>query len=42
MCFRVKVIDRWVSRGSHFVECMLEGEEGQAVAEFQLLGIFAS
>ena len=37
----VTVIDHWASRGLHFVECMLMSEEGQAVEEFHLLGIFS-
>ncbi|THH04073.1 hypothetical protein EW145_g5790 [Phellinidium pouzarii] len=38
----VDVIDHFVTRGSHFVECQLMGEEGQTVSEFRLLGIFSS
>ncbi|KAH8112798.1 Cap64 protein [Phellopilus nigrolimitatus] len=38
----VYVIDHFVSRGSHYVECKLEGEEGQPVPAFRLLGIFSS
>ncbi|OCB87292.1 Cap64 protein [Sanghuangporus baumii] len=38
----VTVIDHYVTRGSHFVECQLMGEEGQTVTPFRLLGIFAS
>ena len=36
------MIDHGVSRGSHFVECQLMGEEGRAVPAFKLLGIFAT
>lgn len=40
--FSVEVIDRLVSRGSHFVECQLMGDEGHVVPEFRLLGMFSS
>ena len=36
------IIDRRVSRGSHFVECSLDGEEGKPVAPFKILGIFTT
>ena len=36
------IIDQFVSRGSHFVECQLLGEEGQSVPAFKLVGIFAT
>ncbi|KAG5353189.1 hypothetical protein C0989_009566 [Termitomyces sp. Mn162] len=36
------VIDHFVSRGSHFVECVLEGEEGEGVPMFRIVGIFAT
>ncbi|KAF7293016.1 hypothetical protein MIND_01200900 [Mycena indigotica] len=35
-------IDHYVSRGSHFVECQLMGEEGQGVTIFKIIGIFAT
>ncbi|CAK5269766.1 unnamed protein product [Mycena citricolor] len=35
-------IDHFVSRGSHFVECQLMGEEGQSVPAFKIVGIFSS
>ncbi|EJD01844.1 Cap64 protein [Fomitiporia mediterranea MF3/22] len=38
----VTVIDHYVTRGSHFVECQLMGDEGQTVPAFRLLGIFSS
>ncbi|KAH7106845.1 hypothetical protein BKA62DRAFT_740667 [Auriculariales sp. MPI-PUGE-AT-0066] len=38
----LKMIDRGVARGSHFVECSLEGEEGKPVAPFKILGIFTT
>jgi len=38
----MQVIDRFVTRGSHFVECQLMGDEGRPVPSFRLLGIFAS
>jgi hypothetical protein len=36
------MIDQHVTRGSHFVECMLQGEEGQAVPVFKIIGVFSS
>ncbi|KXN83806.1 hypothetical protein AN958_01042 [Leucoagaricus sp. SymC.cos] len=36
------MIDHFVSRGSHYVECQLMGEEGQAVPMFKIVGIFAN
>ncbi|KAK7442087.1 hypothetical protein VKT23_016361 [Stygiomarasmius scandens] len=36
------VIDHWVSRGSHFVECQLNGEEGSGVPVFKIIGIFST
>jgi hypothetical protein len=36
------IIDHRVSRGSHFVECSLDGEEGKPVAPFKILGIFTT
>ncbi|KAG6887142.1 hypothetical protein C0992_000452 [Termitomyces sp. T32_za158] len=36
------VIDHGVSRGSHFVECVLVGEEGEGVPPFKIVGIFAT
>ncbi|KAK7442084.1 hypothetical protein VKT23_016358 [Stygiomarasmius scandens] len=36
------VIDHWVSRGSHFVECQLNGEEGSGVPAFKIIGIFST
>ena len=38
---RLKMIDHYVGRGSHFVECQLLGEEGQSVPMFKIIGIFA-
>ncbi|KAJ6613622.1 CAP64-like protein [Mycena sp. CBHHK59/15] len=35
-------IDHFVSRGSHFVECQLLGEEGQGVPMFKIIGIFST
>ncbi|KAJ7084066.1 hypothetical protein B0H15DRAFT_405972 [Mycena belliarum] len=35
-------IDHFVSRGSHFVECQLMGEEGQGVPIFKIIGVFAT
>ncbi|KAK7433476.1 hypothetical protein VKT23_020770 [Stygiomarasmius scandens] len=36
------VIDHWVSRGSHFVECQLNREEGSGVPAFKIIGIFST
>lgn len=36
------VIDHFVSRGSHYVECTLLGEEGQGVPMFKIIGIFST
>lgn len=38
----LEVIDRFVSRGSHYVECMVLGEEGVAGPVFEVLGVFAT
>lgn len=38
----IRVIDHFVDEGSHYVECQLQGVEGVQVADFKLLGIFAS
>ncbi|KAJ7639783.1 hypothetical protein DFH06DRAFT_1053835 [Mycena polygramma] len=35
-------IDHYVSRGSHFVECQLMGEEGQGVTIFKIIGVFST
>ncbi|KAG9029996.1 cap64-like protein [Tulasnella sp. JGI-2019a] len=39
---KMTIIDRGVDAGSHFVECMLLGEEGEASPMFKLLGIFVT
>lgn len=39
---RLTIIDRGVSEGSHYVECQLLGEEGRAVPQFKILGIFTT
>ncbi|KAF9531162.1 hypothetical protein CPB83DRAFT_849447 [Crepidotus variabilis] len=36
------LIDHNVSRGSHFIECQLLGEEGVHVREFKIVGVFAT
>ncbi|GLB39637.1 putative capsular associated protein [Lyophyllum shimeji] len=36
------VIDHFVTRGSHYVECSLLGEEGQGVPMFKIIGIFST
>lgn len=33
------MIDRFVSRGSHFVECVLDGEPGGPATPFKILGM---
>ena len=38
---RLKMVDHYVGRGSHFVECQLGGE-GQSVLMFKIIGIFAT
>lgn len=38
---RLEVIDQFVSRGNHYVECVLLGEEGVSVPSFKIIGIFA-
>lgn len=38
----LRMIDRLVSRGSHFVECQLLGEEGQGVPRFKIIGVFST
>ncbi|KAF8689676.1 hypothetical protein AX14_003219 [Amanita brunnescens Koide BX004] len=38
----LEVIDHFVTRGSHYVECQLMGEEGQKVPMFKIMGIFAT
>ncbi|KAF7366748.1 CAP64-like protein [Mycena sanguinolenta] len=35
-------IDHYVSRGSHFVECQLMGEEGKGVPLFKIIGVFST
>ncbi|THU85823.1 hypothetical protein K435DRAFT_378757 [Dendrothele bispora CBS 962.96] len=35
-------IDHYVSRGPHFVECQLNGEEGTGVPPFKIIGIFST
>ncbi|KAH7883102.1 hypothetical protein F5I97DRAFT_1815056 [Phlebopus sp. FC_14] len=38
----LEVIDHYVTRGNHYVECVLLGEEGQPVPSFKIIGIFAT
>ena len=38
----LRLIDHFVSRGSHFVECQLLGEEGQRVPAFKIIGVFST
>ena len=39
---RLEVIDHFVARGSHYVECQLLGEEGLGVPMFKVIGIFST
>lgn len=39
---KLMMIDHFVTRGSHYVECQLLGEEGIAVPAFKIIGIFSS
>ena len=39
---RLKMVDHYVGRGSHFAECQLLGEEGQSVLMIKIIGIFAT
>ncbi|TRM67233.1 hypothetical protein BD626DRAFT_397026 [Schizophyllum amplum] len=36
------MIDHWVSRGAHFVECALMGDEGTSVPPFKIIGVFST
>ncbi|KAG1886684.1 hypothetical protein F4604DRAFT_1283611 [Suillus subluteus] len=36
------VIDQFVTRGSHFVDCVVLGDEGQSVPPFKIIGVFAT
>ncbi|KIM54294.1 hypothetical protein SCLCIDRAFT_137147 [Scleroderma citrinum Foug A] len=38
----LEIIDHHVTRGSHYVECVLLGEEGVPVPSFKVLGIFST
>ncbi|KZV75674.1 hypothetical protein PENSPDRAFT_571055 [Peniophora sp. CONT] len=38
----VQMIDHWVARGPHYVECELLGEEGQTVPPFKIIGVFTT
>ena len=38
----LEIIDHGVTRGSHFVECLLMGEEGKTVPMFKIMGIFST
>ena len=39
---RLRIIDHFVVRGSHFVECQVLGEEGKKVPEFKIIGVFST
>jgi len=36
------IIDKSVARGSHFIECLLMGDEGKGVPMFKIIGIFTN
>ena len=36
------MIDHWVSRGAHYVECVLMGDEGTSVPPFKIIGVFST
>ncbi|EIW79968.1 hypothetical protein CONPUDRAFT_106666 [Coniophora puteana RWD-64-598 SS2] len=38
----LEIIDHYVSRGNHYVECVLLGDEGVEVSPFKIIGIFAT
>ncbi|KAI9513521.1 hypothetical protein F5148DRAFT_1273121 [Russula earlei] len=38
----LRMIDRSVAKGSHYIECVLLGAEGVSVPPFKLIGIFAT
>lgn len=38
----LQMIDHYVARGSHYVECQLLGEEGQEVPPFRIVGFFTT
>lgn len=40
--YSLRIIDHFVARGSHFVECQLLGEEGQRVPAFKIIGVFST
>ncbi|KAK7052955.1 hypothetical protein VNI00_004275 [Paramarasmius palmivorus] len=39
---RLTMIDHFVMRGSHYVECQVKGEEGQGVDAFKVMGVFTT
>lgn len=38
----LEMIDHMVTRGSHYVECLLIGDQGQPVPSFKVLGVFST
>ncbi|KAI0039161.1 hypothetical protein FA95DRAFT_1528711 [Auriscalpium vulgare] len=38
----LQIIDHYVARGSHYVECQLVGEEGHGVPPFKIIGVFTT
>ncbi|KAI0319738.1 hypothetical protein OF83DRAFT_1169956 [Amylostereum chailletii] len=36
------IIDQFVAKGSHYVECELLGDEGQTVPPFKIIGVFTT
>jgi hypothetical protein len=39
---RLRMIDRGVAQGSHYVECILMGIEDISVPPFKLIGVFTT
>ena len=41
--YRLEMIDHYVTRGSHYVECQLLGEEDDRnVPPFKIIGVFST
>lgn len=36
------MIDHFVTRGNHYVECLTLGEEGQGMPTFKIVGVFST
>ena len=39
---KLQIIDQYVARGPHYVECQVKGEEGTQVPMFKIIGIFST